>query len=385
MGFIWWALPTLLAREGVAVADITVLASTVTLPWVFKVLAGPLVDGSLGRGASLRGWILACQAMMVLTILPLAWIDWAGSFRLLTLVLVAHAVFAATQDVAIDTLAIRCVPAAEFGRINGWMQAGMLTGRAAVAAGTLVVAALAGPAAPVAILALVIAVPMLLVAFQVEEPAQPAQPWPAPREWLAALTTRIAVLGLLIAITAGAGFEFLSVVVGPLLVELQASDRAVSWFFGLLAPAGLVAGALLSGQFTDRLGTVRATALGVMGVGALVSALALALAAGATRAGVAHLAGLGVIYVSIGFLTTASYALFMRLSRGAMSATRFAMFMAMTNACEVWAGFAGGQMQAPLGHPATLLLLVAASATALPLLALLGRALAAERAQGVVA
>jgi len=373
MGFIWWALPTLLARQGVTVADITLLTSTVTLPWVFKFLAGPLVDASLSRGATLKRWILTCQTAMVMALLPLAWLDWQTSFQWLLIALLLHACFAATQDVAIDTLAIRSVPLEELGGINGWMQAGMLAGRAAIAAGTLGLANSLGAWAPIVLLALVIGLPMILLVRYVEEPPAEPGPWPSAREWVAPFLSRVAFLGLVLALAGGAGFEFLSVVVGPLMVRLGVADRVISGFFGILAPSGLISGALLAGWFSDRFDATRATGMAIIGVGVLVSGLAAILPDGATASPTPYVGYLAIIWVAIGFFTAASYALFMQLSQGALSATRFAVFMAMTNACEAWAGFAGGRMTAPLGYPTALFVLVGASAAGLGALLWLAR------------
>jgi len=373
MGFIWWALPTLLARQGVSLADITLLTSTATLPWVFKFIAGPLIDASSVRRVPLRTWILTCQAVMILALVPVALLDWANDFTLLLACLVSHAVFAATQDVAIDTLAIRSVPAEELGRVNGWMQAGMLAGRAAIAAGSLLLVNLAGPAAVIAVLALIIALPMLLVMMAIREPAAPAQDATGARSGLAVIASATAIVGLLIALTAGAGFEFFSTAIGPLLVDIGASDNTVSLFFGLLAPGGLIAGALLSASFTDRLGAGRATGAGVLAAGLMISGLAVLLNAGLLDHRVFYLPALATVYIAIGFLTAASYALFMQLARGPFSATRFSLFMAMTNGCEAWAGFAGGRMKEPLGYAGAFLVLVVVSLLSLPLLWMLAR------------
>lgn len=373
MGFIWWALPTLLARQGVSLADITLLTSTATLPWVFKFIAGPVIDASSVRGVPLRRWILVCQSAMIAALLPVALVDWVSGFSVLLACLVVHAVFAATQDVAIDTLAIRSVPADELGRVNGWMQAGMLSGRAAVAAGSLLLVSVAGPAGVIAALALIIALPMVLVMACMAEPRAPARAASGPRSWLALVAGGSAVLGLLIALTAGAGFEFFSTAIGPLLVEAGADDNLASLFFGLLAPAGLIAGAMFSAHWTDRLGTRRATGLGVIAVAILICGLAYSMDARLLYDSAIYLPGLVVIYSAIGFLTAASYALFMKLARGRFSATRFSLFMAMTNGCEAWAGFAGGRMKEPLGYPVAFLVLVGASLLALPLLWLLSR------------
>lgn len=368
MGFIWWALPTLLARQGVSVEAITTMSAAATLPWALKFLAGPLVDASLLRGARLRTWILACQSAMVLSLAAVAAIDWPDQLALLTALLVTHAVCAATQDVAIDTLAIRVVPPDELGRINGAMQAGMLTGRAVVAAGTVALASQFGPAAPIIAVSAVVALPMLLVLRATPDLPVPATAIPRLRDWVRALSGRAALLGIGIALTAGAGFEFLSVVIGPLLVQYGASDGQVSTFFGILAPAGLVGGALVSGQVTDRVAPVRGTVAGILAIALLVGTLGTLFATGNEPRGAPLLVAMAIVYVAIGFFTAASYALFMGLARGDLAATRFAVFMAMTNACEAIVGFTGGRLQGVVGYGPTLLLLVGVSLVALPLL-----------------
>ena len=141
MGFIWWALPAILTSRGLDLATVTALSSLLTLPWVFKFLAGPLIDVSLRRGLTLRRWITACQLCMGLALAPLAFIDWTVQYEILVGALFVHACCAATQDVAIDTLAIHTVPPEELGKINGWMQTGMLAGRACVAAAAVSLAA----------------------------------------------------------------------------------------------------------------------------------------------------------------------------------------------------------------------------------------------------
>jgi MFS family permease len=77
------------------------------------VLAGPVVDlvysDRLGRR---RAWIVGCQLMMSLTLLA-AWpVDVATNLKLLAAVIIVHNVFAATQDVAIDALAVASCPSA---------------------------------------------------------------------------------------------------------------------------------------------------------------------------------------------------------------------------------------------------------------------------------
>jgi MFS family permease len=44
IGFIWWALPAQLRLQHVPIEQITLLTSTLVLPWTLKFLWAPLVD-----------------------------------------------------------------------------------------------------------------------------------------------------------------------------------------------------------------------------------------------------------------------------------------------------------------------------------------------------
>jgi hypothetical protein len=53
-----------------------------------------------------------------------------------------------------------------------------------------------------------------------------------------------------------------------------------------------------------------------------------------------------------------------------LAATRLSLFMSATNGCEAWVAFAGGRLAGPLGYNGAMLVLVAASVLALPILLL---------------
>lgn len=340
IGLVWWAMPTLLRRQGVELDAITTLTTLATLPWVLKFLVAPLLDAGIARGLSLRLWIVLCQLGMALALLPLALLDWSAQFALAVAAVGTHAVFAAVQDVGIDTLAVHTVPREELGRVNGWMQAGMLAGRAGVAAGTTAVAAALGAAElAVLFLAVLIALPAIVLIFAVREPAIPHTPVEL-RAVLRLVASRVGLAGLLIALLGGAGFEFFGVTAGPRLVDLGWAESNLALFYGLLAPAGLAIGAIIGGAITDRTDPVRATA----GSLTLLSAILVWIGLGDLGVGAnsSNLGWFAAVYFAIGTLTASSYALFMSLSRGDFAATRFSLFMAMTNACEAWSGFAGG-------------------------------------------
>ena len=137
IGFIWWALPTLLRSADVPIDRITSLTAVLLVPWIFKFLWAPALDLLRGPRWGYRAWLIAMQVIMGLALVPLAWLDPVQHFDTWRMLLLVHAFSAATQDVAIDALAIGAVPPGERGRLNGAMQAGMLTGRSVFGGGVL--------------------------------------------------------------------------------------------------------------------------------------------------------------------------------------------------------------------------------------------------------
>ena len=73
VGFAMTAVATQLRRTGAGPAEIGGFLALGMLPWAFKWLYGPFVDLIASpRLGPRRGWILGAQALMVLTLLPLA-------------------------------------------------------------------------------------------------------------------------------------------------------------------------------------------------------------------------------------------------------------------------------------------------------------------------
>ena len=96
IGFLWWAMPTLLRAEGVALERITALTAALVLPWTLKFLWAPLVDAVRGPRWGFRHWAGAAQLGMGLALLPLLFIDPVASFGWWFALLLTHAVCAAT-------------------------------------------------------------------------------------------------------------------------------------------------------------------------------------------------------------------------------------------------------------------------------------------------
>ena len=135
-GLLQVAMPAWLASQGLSAYAIASYLSLVILPWVFKLFTGPLMDRYQYPAMGLRRpWILGAQLGMALSLCLLTYVDDpVNQMTLLTAIAVFVNVFAATQDVAVDGMAIDLVPESEQGRINAFMSCGKAVGWSASAA-----------------------------------------------------------------------------------------------------------------------------------------------------------------------------------------------------------------------------------------------------------
>ncbi len=359
IGFLWWAVPTKLRAAGLDLGTLTTLTSILVLPWIFKFLWSPLIDGIQTSRWTLRSWIISTQLVMGLALIPLFFLDLAANRAFLFPFLLLHAVAAATQDASIDALAIASVPGAERGSVNGWMQLGMLAGRSALGGGALLLEQWIGTTGVIALLVVIIWSSSGLVFFSRVPPRPGAEKGGitgrmhalAPRIG-AALRSRATWIGLLFALIAGAGFEAVGGTAGPFLIDRGFSSGEVGRFFAFHSVLAMMAGAVVGGYLADRLGKRVAVSVFLLLMAACIFVLA-AIDAGMPRG--AHdwlVALLTFLYLCIGLFTASSYALFMEITDPALGATQFSAFMGATNACESWSTFAVGRTIVAVGYPA---------------------------------
>lgn len=133
IGLLSIALPAWLSEQGVEAADVAYFISISTLPWGFKLLAGPIMDRysflAMGRR---RPWVVAAQTGLLVAMVCLAFVpDPVENIVLLTWVAFCVNSFAAVQDVAVDGMAIDVLPENERGRANSFMAFGQVSGYAA--------------------------------------------------------------------------------------------------------------------------------------------------------------------------------------------------------------------------------------------------------------
>ena len=243
LGFTATAVATQMRRQGVGPAEIGAFVGSLYLPWAFKWAAGPIVDTlTVSRLGRRRFWILATQLMMIATLLVAMRVDFAHQLNLFTLIVLVHIVFGATQDVAIDALAVNVLPESERGMANGFMFSGAYLGQAVGGSGVLFLTPIMGFTNTFMVVCAWIACITLFVVVPLREPVSPPRIATSGsamrnagreivtfmRDALAAfLGTRAALVGVFFALLPGGAYALGLALQSNLAVELGLNDSQV--------------------------------------------------------------------------------------------------------------------------------------------------------------
>lgn len=138
-GMTYFGIPAWLAMNGKSAADIGAYVAVIGIPWTFKMLIAPLMDRfsylPMGRR---RPWIIFGQLGLLFAFIGMAMVpEPLTNFKLLMAAGFCVSLFSAFQDVAVDGMAIDIVPVHEQARANGFMWGARIMGvSASLAAGS---------------------------------------------------------------------------------------------------------------------------------------------------------------------------------------------------------------------------------------------------------
>ncbi|MCL7980810.1 MAG: MFS transporter, partial [marine benthic group bacterium] len=178
-GLLGIAIPAWLASQDVSAGAIASYLSVVILPWVFKLVTGPFMDRfqypAMGRR---RPWVLGAQLGLSLALLALMLVeDPASQMGTLMLVGILINIFAATQDVAVDGMAIDLTPVNEQGRLNAFMSFGKAAGWSIAAAVSGVLLVTFGMKVTAIVASVSCGVIFLAFVLVTERPGERTLPW----------------------------------------------------------------------------------------------------------------------------------------------------------------------------------------------------------------
>jgi PAT family beta-lactamase induction signal transducer AmpG len=420
-GFTAVTMTAYLRRHGVGLEAIGLFSATLYAPWGFKWAWAPLIDlVRFERFGTSRAWIVLAQTLMIVSLGVVLFFDPARQLALVTGLIIVHNVFAATQDIAIDALAVRVIPEKELGTANGLMFAAAYVGQAIGGSGALYVAGKLGYTAAFAFMLGALTVLLLAVSLPLLEP-----PIAAAASLSSTPGARAVEPGDAVARIPGAGIEPpVGGVVGASQVRVgrEALDRVRSFLADLsrgffrsgrgpllgvlfaLLPQGAVAlGLALATTIPVDLGMSEEQIAGLSLMGAIAAALG-SVAGGWVSDRFGHRRSLGVWYaltavptlflaarfagapgvagVTAGLYTVVNVcysftsglqygtgnALFMALSSRSVAATQFTGYMALKNLALSYSNLWQGKLASLRGY--SLPLFIDGLGAALPILLL---------------
>lgn len=269
-GFFATAMPALLRKQGVSLTEIG-LSMVVMLSWGLKFLWAPVVDrfGSARFGRR-RSWIVPLQLGAIVGFVALAHVDVLRGLPVLMLGMAAVILLLATQDIAVDGLAVALLRPEERGLGNGVQVAAYRLGMIVSGGVLMIYSAELGWSGVFYAMAGMVALATLPILF-IREPDAPRPErvvWGAFREFV-----RLPAMGtwFLVLVVFKFGESFAVSMLRPHLTDLGVTLQQLGWINGTVgALAGLV-GALIGGWLVGRFGRWRML-LGFAGVQALAVA-----------------------------------------------------------------------------------------------------------------
>lgn len=356
-------IPSWAAGKDYSAAEIGTFIAIASMPWSFKLVAGPLMDRytflAMGRR---RPWVIGAQAGILLGLFVLAAVpDPVDNLMLVAWVGFLINSFCALQDVAVDGMAIDILPVDERARANAFMFGGQLVGISAAASGGTYALSHFGLDAAAIIIASSVFIIMQVPVFFRERHGERLMPWTPGAASKLALSNQTKAIGRVFVDVSRALILPMSFV----LVICEFLNRAST---GLATAISPVLAVQQLGWLDTEFANLQA-GLGVMAAifGVLVSpwidrrgagitltfAMSLKFAAYLAVGSLVSLwqydefitTVLVVLNLTQQVITVAIIALFMNICWMKVSATQFAVYMASSNLAFA----AGSALVAPLG------------------------------------
>ena len=374
IGLIQIAVPAWVAASGADASEVAQFVAVATLPWGFKLLAGPMMDRfrfpTLGGR---RPWVMMAQIGLLLSLVGLA-VSGGGADDIAWLTWACFVInsFAAVQDVAVDGMAIDVLPEDERGRANALMGFGQVAG--ASGSGALCGWGLVnlGVSITAAMLATGVALILLVVVLLREREGEKLLPWTAgsvqheehllPVSWQAIAVNLLRTLLLpasLLLIVATLCWRlsdgiFISAIPVLLTQQIGWESTDYSYWYSNSSFFAALFGILL-GPLIDRYGARNFFIAGLAAAAGIYLVLGLTVEFWQNR--IYWVVGLFAVNFAIQVVFIAFIALQMTVCWKKVAATQFAVYMAWSNLARSFGAQAYGELSSYLemGHESFLM------------------------------
>lgn len=350
-GLLFDAFPVYFRTHNVSLVDIG-LMSLAGLPWTFKFLWAPLVDVYGKR----KQWIAICQALIAVDLCLFLVLEPAQTGVLLWALLVALAVFSATQDIAIDAYTIELLDEVEMGPANGIRVSAYRVALIASGGVFIAIAGLIGWKAAFASAAVLLGLSALLSS------RAPETFFPRPSYVSWSTMVEQAVIGplqsfwqrpgvlyvMLFVLTFKLGDMALGPMVRPFWVDRHFTPLQIGAVPGTIGVVCTIAGALLGGRLTKAWGLFQS--LWVLGIAQAASNLMYAAAAMSPPSPLL-MYGASIVESFCGGLGTAPFLAFlMSVCDKTQAATQYALLSAVFGLTRSLSGAASGVVTQNVGY-----------------------------------
>lgn len=368
-GFSSTALVAFMRQQGLSIEQIGAFVAAIFLPWSFKWVWAPMIDVvRLERYGGRRTWILGSIGMTIVTLLLMALADFEQNYELLVVIVILNNFFCATNDVAIDSLAVGILPESERGRGNGFMFGGQSLGIALGGGGAIFVFGLFGFNVALGYVAGALALCWLFAYLFIHDDAASRGSAPRTRARFRDVVSRLTGfvrsvyssflrsgpgprLGLVFSIMPIGAMGLAYALLGTLKVDYGLDTNQIAQISVFNVTAGAI-GCLLGGVLGDRFGLKHSLAAGYALTALLTAYMAWLIEHDGLEGIplnifytviVAH----GLVF-GIGFGLRA--AIFMGMTNPVVAATQFTTFMAMGNLATSIANFWQGRVAERLDY-----------------------------------
>lgn len=351
LGFATIALAAYMRRTGMDVAQVGAFVGSFYLPWAFKWAWAPLIDLiGLKRVGGRKAWIVICQVLMIITLYGVSQIDYARHFDLLIMMVIVHNIFAATCDVAIDSLAVNSLRADELGQGNGVMFAGAYIGQGLGGGGALFISGMYGFDVSFLYVSMLLCLVLAFVFLFVKDPTaasavaeKSSEVWQKFKASLAGFMRELQLgffksgkgplVGVFFALLPFGAMALGSGVSTALQVDIGMTDNHIAQL-NIYNTAISGFGCVLGGWLADRLGKRKMLALfyGLTMLPTLYLAVAIGGESGVSGITIPQFFAASLAFsMCMGMHYGTSAAIFMGLTNPAIAATQFTGFMALRN------------------------------------------------------
>lgn len=350
IGITLFAIPAWLAMNNTPASAIASYIAIITLPWTFKMILAPIIDRytvlSLGRK---RPWIIISQLGLIISFLAIGFVENPTS-NLTGLMIVGFmtSFFGATQDIAIDGMAVDIIPEHQQARANGVMWGSRIIGQSlSLLIGTSLIN-IVGFTNAISSLALVVAILILVPICIRERPGEKLMPWTKGKaseisknaqlsHWSDLLKSLLKVITLPSSIFLGTGIFITGTLSGimtsflPIFTvqELKWTNTDYSHVYSAATLVGGCFGMLIGGFLIDLLGTKKMITILLSLIMFLLIILGLS---PNSWQNTTIIYGFVILYqLIITFFDIAVFASAMKLSWIKISATQFTLYMTLNN------------------------------------------------------